>query len=400
MKGEKLLKKKIAFISNLNEVERRRYAGIIALEIGWGGVSRINELSGMSRSTIKKGMKEVEFKDLSKPLKRLRKVGGGRKKIKNKNPSLVKDLEIIMDEHSAGNPMNHLKWILKSTRSIANELQKKSNISYQTVRRLLKEKKYSLKGNRKSKEGKSFPERNEQFKYINKKVEEFKIKSGPVISVDTKKKELVGNFKNFGRKWSKKGEFDEVNVYDFPSLAKGKAIPYGTYDVHKNKGFVNVGVSSDTGEFAVESIKRWWNFDGKKDYPKTKKILICADGGGSNGSRNKSWKFYLQKLSNKMKLKITVCHYPPGTSKWNKIEHRMFSFISMNWKAKPLINYETIIGLINGTKTKKGLTIKAKLDKRKYMKGKKISDVEMAKLNIKYDNIHPKWNYTISPQIE
>ena len=336
MKGEKLLKKKIAFISNLNEVERRRYAGIIALEIGWGGVSRINELSGMSRSTIKKGMKEVEFKDLSKPLKRLRKVGGGRKKIKNKNPSLVKDLEIIMDEHSAGNPMNHLKWILKSTRSIANELQKKSNISYQTVRRLLKEKKYSLKGNRKSKEGKSFPERNEQFKYINKKVEEFKIKSGPVISVDTKKKELVGNFKNFGRKWSKKGEFDEVNVYDFPSLAKGKAIPYGTYDVHKNKGFVNVGVSSDTGEFAVESIKRWWNFDGKKDYPKTKKILICADGGGSNGSRNKSWKFYLQKLSNKMKLKITVCHYPPGTSKWNKIEHRLFSYISKNWRAKPL----------------------------------------------------------------
>jgi hypothetical protein len=296
MNNISLLKKKIAFISNLNEVERRRYAGFLAFDLGWGGVSKISELTGMSRSTIQKGKKEIEFSDISKSITRLRKKGGGRKKIKEKNPLIEHDLETIMEENTAGSPMNHLKWTLKSTRKISEELQKinhKHKISYRTVLRLLKEKKYSLRGNRKSKGGKPSPYRDEQFKYINKKVEEFRSKNEPTISVDTKKKELVGQFKNKGRAWGKKGEFKEVNVYDFPSLAKGRAVPYGAYDIQKNKGFVNVGVSSDTGEFAVESIKRWWQFDGKKDYPKAKSLLICADGGGSNGHTNRRWKYYL-----------------------------------------------------------------------------------------------------------
>ena len=400
MKQTKLIQEKLYYLSTLNELDARHYVGIWAMELGWGGISKVNKLTGKAIDTIRKGIFEIKTKLNLKETGRLRKEGGGRKKTIDKNPDIVKELETIMDKHTAGNPMNHLKWILKSTRTIAKELQKKNKISYQTVRRLLKEKEYSLRGNRKLKEGKPSFERDEQFKHINHNVECFRIKEDPVISVDTKKKELIGNFKNPGKKWGKKGEFKEVNVYDFPSLAEGKAIPYGTYDVHKNKGFVNVGVDNDTGEFAVESIRRWWNFDGKKDYPEAKEILICADGGGSNGSRNKSWKYYLQKFSNELGLKITVCHYPPGTSKWNKIEHRMFSFISMNWKAEPLIDYKTIINLINGTKTKKGLTIKAKLDKRIYKKGKEISNNEMAKLNIKYGSIYPRWNYTISPQIE
>ena len=394
-----LIKNKLDFLSRLNEYDARHYIGLWAMELGWGGVSKVNEITGKSMTTIRKGIAEINSKKKSKNINRIRKQGGGRKELVKKKPTLLKTLEAIMSNSTSGDPMKHLRWTTKSTGNVAVELKKRGyNISPDTVGRLLKKEKYSLKANRRSKEGKSSPERDEQFKRINQKVEEFKIKKEPVISVDTKKKELVGNFKNSGKKWGKKGEFEEVNVYDFPSLAEGKAIPYGTYDVHKNKGFVNVGISSDTGEFAVESIKRWWDFNGKNDYPKAKEILICADGGGSNGSRNKSWKFYLQKFSNKMKLKITVCHYPPGTSKWNKIEHRMFSFISMNWRAQPLINYETVISLINGTKTKKGLTIKAKLDKRIYQKEKKFSDDEMTKLNLRYHEINPKWNYVITPQ--
>jgi transposase len=399
--NENLIKNKLNFLSNLNEYDARHYVALWAMELGWGGVSKVSKITGKSITTIRKGISEIKSSKTGqeKP-KRIRKKGAGRKKIVKEKPKLIKDIEKIMTNSTSGDPMKHLKWTTKSTGNVADELKKQGyKISPDTVGRILKKQHYSLKANRRSKEGSNSPYRDEQFKFINKKVEEFKINEEPVISVDTKKKELVGNFKNSGRKWGKKGEFEEVNVYDFPSLAEGKAIPYGTYDIHKNKGFVNVGVSYDTGEFAVESIKRWWQFNGKKDYPLSKELLICADGGGSNGSRNKSWKFYLQKLVNQLKVKITVCHYPPGTSKWNKIEHRMFSFISMNWKAEPLSNYETVISLINGTRTKKGLRIKAKLDKRIYERGKKISDDEMSKLNIKYGDIHPQWNYTISPQI-
>lgn len=383
---------------SLNETDARHFVALWALELGYGGISKVNKITGKSMTTIRKGIDEIKSKKKLKDHNRIRQEGGGRKKIIDKRPDLIRDIEKIMNNNTSGDPMKNLKWTTKSTGNVADELKVKGHkISPDTVGRLLKQESYSLKANRKSKEGKSSPERDSQFKHINKEVEKFKIKREPVISVDTKKKELIGDFKNSGRTWSKKGEFVEVNVYDFPSLAKGKAIPYGTYDVHKNKGFVNVGVSSDTGEFAVESIKRWWQLDGRKDYPHAKELLICADSGGSNGSRNKSWKYYLQKLANTVNLKITVCHYPPGTSKWNKIEHKMFSFISMNWKGEPLINYDTIISLINGTKTRKGLRVKAKLDKRIYKKGKKFNDNEMARLNIKYGFL-PKRNYIIAPQ--
>ena len=396
MDKRSLIKEKLKFLSKLNEKEARHYVALWAIELEWGGVSEVNKLTGKSMTTIRKGIKEINSaKKLDEP-NRIRKKGSGRKTLTSKKPEIIKNLELIMENDTSGDPMKHLKWTTKSTGNVADELKEKGyKISADTVGRLLKQENYSLKANRKSKESGSSPERNEQFKYINIEVEKFTIRKEPVISVDTKKKELVGNFKNNGKIWLKKGQFQEVNIYDFPSLSKGKAIPYGTYDIIKNKGFVNVGISSDTGEFAVESIRRWWQFNGKKDYPKAKQLLICADSGGSNANRSKLWKYYLQKFVNETKLKITVCHYPPGTSKWNKIEHRMFSFISMNWKGKPLISYKSIISLINGTKTKKGLTIKAKIDKRIYKKGKKVSDEEFKKINIEY-NILPKFNYTIS----
>lgn len=396
MDKKSLINEKLRFLSKLNEKEARHYVALWAIELEWGGVSEVNKLTGKSMTTIRKGIKEINSaKKLDEP-NNIRKKGSGRKTLTSKRPEIIKNLELIMENDTSGDPMKHLKWTTKSTGNVAEELKGKGYIiSADTIGRLLKQENYSLKANRKSKESGSSPQRDEQFKHINREVEKFTIGKEPVISVDTKKKELVGNFKNNGKIWSKKGQFQEVNVYDFPSLSKGKAIPYGAYDIIKNKGFVNVGVSSDTGEFAVESIRRWWQFNGKKDYPKAKELLICADSGGSNGNRNKSWKYYLQKFVNETNLKITVCHYPPGTSKWNKIEHRMFSFISMNWKGKPLISYKSIISLINGTKTKKGLTIKAKIDKRIYKKGKKVSDEEFKQINIEY-GIPSKLNYRIS----
>ncbi|MBU2637935.1 MAG: ISAzo13 family transposase [Nanoarchaeota archaeon] len=396
MDKKSLIKEKLRFLSKLNEKEARHYVALWAIELEWGGVSEVNKLTGKSMTTIRKGIKEINSAEKLDEPNNIRKKGSGRKTLTSKRPEIIKNLELIMENDTSGDPMKHLKWTTKSTGNVADELKEKGYIiSADTIGRLLKQENYSLKANRKSKESGSSPERDEQFKHINREVEKFTIGKEPVISVDTKKKELVGNFKNNGKIWSKKGQFQEVNVYDFPSLSKGKAIPYGAYDIIKNKGFVNVGVSSDTGEFAVESIRRWWQFNGKKDYPKAKKLLICADSGGSNGNRNKSWKYYLQKFVNETNLKITVCHYPPGTSKWNKIEHRMFSFISMNWKGKPLISYKSIISLINGTKTKKGLTIKAKIDKRIYKKGKKVSDEEFKKINLEY-GIPSKLNYRIS----
>jgi Rhodopirellula transposase DDE domain len=259
---------------------------------------------------------------------------------------------------------------------------------------------YSLQLNVKHKEGtgKDHPNRDQQFKNINESVKRFLKRDNPVISVDAKKKELVGEFKNNGRAWRKKGNPSKVNVYDYPSLSKGKATPYGAYDIKHNEGFVNVGMTHDTAEFSVNSILQWWNRMGKARYPNAKKLLICADGGGSNGSSNRSWKYYLQQLADKLDMKINVCHYPPGTSKWNKIEHKLFSFISLNWQGQPLVSYETIVNLIGSTTTKKGLRVKAKLDKRNYEKGKKISDKEMEELKIEYDEDNPKWNYIIKPR--
>ena len=386
----------LATLSECNEVQRRRLAGLRAIEIGWGGLLHVCNLTGMSHHTVIKGMKEVK-NTKRKKLDRLRKEGAGRKKIVDKNPEIEKIIENILEENTAGDPMSKLRWTNKSTYSITNELKNKGqNISEDTTGRVIKKLGYSLQANIKSKESGSSEERDSQFRYINEIVKIFANKNVPVISVDAKKKELVGNFKNSGRRWMKKGKAEIVNVYDFWFLAKGKAIPYGIYDVNMNHGFVNVGIDHNTSEFAVESIRQWWNNIGKRNYPNAKEILICADGGGSNASRSRLWKFYLQKFANETGLKITVCHFPPGTSKWNKIEHKMFSFISMNWRGKPLITYEVIINLIEGTKTKKGLKIKAKIDKNTYELGKKILDKEFKKINLKEHSTNSKWNYTLS----
>jgi len=303
-----------------------------------------------------------------------------------------------MEETTAGDPMSRLLWTCKSTDSITSELVSRGHkVSRRTINRILNEAGYSLQLNSKQLEGVSHQNRDEQFNIINKTVATFLKNGNPVISVDTKKKELIGNFKNDGKTWRKKGSPTNVNVYDFPSLAEGRAIPYGAYDIQRNEGFVNIGITHDTAEFAVNSIRDWWNRMGRFHYPEKSKLLICADGGGSNGSRVRAWKYNLQKLSTKIGIEISVCHYPPGTSKWNKIEHRMWSFISLQWKGKPLISYEAIINSIGATTTKKGLKIKAKIDKKDYKIGVKISDNDMKTLNIESLKPFPKWNYNIKP---
>ena len=382
-------------LKRCNEVQRRRLAGVKAIEIGWGGVSYVCKLANMSPNTVKKGMYEVKSTKLGKS-ERLRKIGGGRKKIMNKNPRLKKDFDNFMKDNTAGNPMKNVKWTHKSTYSIAKNLKSKGySVSEDTIGRMLKKDKYSLQANKKMYEGKTHPDRDEQFCYINEQVDIFLNKKQPVISVDTKKKELVGNFKNSGRIWTKKGQVQHVNAYDFPSFAKGKVVPYGSYYINLNKGFVNIGISSDTAEFAVESIRQWWKQLGKRYYPRAKELLITADSGGSNGYRNRGWKYFLNQLTKETGFKITVLHFPPATSKWNKIEHRMFSFISMNWKGKPLTDYEVIINFIKNTTTTKGLEIFARLDKKQYKIGKKFSDEEMERINIMHHEFRPEWNYSI-----
>lgn len=383
-------------LSQLNEYQARLYTAREAVAYGRGGIKILHEITGTSRTTIIKGIKELKKK--TPGLKgRLRKKGGGRKKLEYNDPFLTKTLEEIMDENTIGDPMNLVKWSNKSLMQIEKELKRRGHkMSYKSIERRIKKMKYSLQSNKKSYEGESVSERDAQFHYINSCVKEFLTKKQPVISVDTKKKELVGNFKNPGKTWRKKGEPKEVNAYDFLSLAKGKAIPYGTYDVSLNKGFVNVGISSDTSEFAVESIRQWWIQLGKNHYPDATELLITADSGGSNGYRNRGWKYFLNKFAKETGLKITVLHFPPATSKWNKIEHKLFSFISMNWKGKPLISYEVIINFIKNTATEKGLKVYARLDKKKYEKGKLFSDEQMNNIHLKYHSIHPSWNYTLS----
>ena len=385
--------------ASANESQKRQIAAVKSLELGWGGITSVEKLTGMSHSTIRKGIQELRESESLNVKERIRKTGGGRKKVEINDQNIIDGLEKIMNENTAGDPMSLLKWTNKSTYTIAEELTRQGHrISPNTVSRLLKERDYSLQANMKNIEGCTNPKRDAQFQYINQQVKHFIELGNPVISVDTKKKEIVGNFKNDGGTWEKKGQPKEVNVYDFISLGIGIAIPYGIYDVNNNNGFVNVGVSYDTSEFAVESIRQWWNISGKYDYSNPNGLLICCDGGGSNGRRRKGWKYYLQEFAEELGTSITVCHLPPGTSKWNKIEHRMFSFISTNWKGKPLTNYETIINLISSTKTKTGLTILAQLDPRRYCKGKTFTEADMAKLKIQVHALHPKWNYTIIPK--
>ena len=295
--------------------------------------------------------------------------------------------------------MSPLRWTSKATRTIAEELTRSGHsISSVTVGRCLEEMGYTLQANVKTREGPQHPNRDAQFRYLNRQVKAFRRTGDPVISVDTKKKELVGAFKNGGRRWLPKGKADQVSVHDFPHLGKGKAIPYGAYDIARNRAVVNVGVTHDTAEFAAESIRRWWRLDGKRHYREAPRLLICADSGGSNGSRTRAWKLHLQALSDETGMSITVCHYPPGTSKWNKIEHRLFSFISLNWKGKPLVNYETVVNLIGGTRTRGGLKVKAVLDTNQYETGVEVSKEDIDQLRLKRHRVHPDWNYTLLPR--
>ena len=351
--------------------------------LGWGGISEVSRLSGVAINTIRKGIKEIKSEAPLKVGNRIRRIGGGRKKIVEKDPGTMREIERILEENTAGDPMSMIKWTNKSTYAIASELNRKAiKISPDTVGRIIKQCGYTLQSNKKSKEDGNSEDRDSQFLYINEMVKKFVKNGDPIISVDAKKKELVGNFKNKGRRWLKKGKAEIVNVYDFEYLAEGKAVPYGIYELETNSGFVNVGISHDTAEFAVESIRQWWKKIGRENYPGAQELLITADCGGSNASRSRLWRYHLQKFSNEMCLNVTVCHYPPGTSKWNKIEHRMFSFISMNWKGKPLVNYETIVNLIRGTTTNKGLRISARVDKKMYDIGRKVSEKEYSKINI------------------
>jgi hypothetical protein len=366
---------------------------------GRGGVTTVHRATGVSRPTIRAGILELE-NGTALATNRVRKIGGGRKKITENNPNLLRDLELLVEPFSRGDPESPLRWTCKSVRNLADELKEKGyTISFRTICDLLVELNYSLQSNRKTKEGLSHSDRNEQFNYINKKVTRFQTKNFPVISVDTKKKENIGEYKNSGREWHVKKAPIKVNTYDFPDKEKGKAAPYGVYDLSKNKGWVSVGISHDTAEFAVNTIRSWWYKVGRPLYQKSGSLLITADCGGSNGNRVRLWKWELQKLATEINMEINVSHFPPGTSKWNKIEHRMFSFITMNWRGKPLSTLETIVNLIGNTKTKTGLTIDVIIDDNKYQKGKKISEHDFNSINIKRCNFHGEWNYIIKPII-
>ena len=389
----------LRMLETLNEAQARWYVADRALDFGRGGVSRLSKLTGMSRMTITKGIAELRGRSRLLLDGRVRQAGAGRKRIEETDPELRALLEAVVAESTAGEPQSPLRWTSKATRTIAEDLSRRGHpIGAVTVGRCLADMGYSLQANRKTKEGRQHEDRDAQFRYIARRVKTL-LKSGdPVISVDTKKKELVGPFRNKGRSWREKGKPAEVNVHDFPTLARGKAIPYGAYDIARNRAVVNVGISHDTAEFAVESIRRWWRLDGRKGYGDAQRLLICADSGGSNGARLKAWKVEIQKLADEIRLPITVCHYPPGTSKWNKIEHRLFSFISLNWRGRPLVNYETIVNLIGATRTRTGLRVKALLDTNEYAVGLKADPVEVAGLSLKRHQFHPDWNYTLTPR--
>jgi Rhodopirellula transposase DDE domain len=383
----------------MNEYQARLLVAEKALQLGRGGISRLAQLTGMSRVTITQGVRELISGKVRGPGEgRVRQPGGGRKNVEHADDGLLRRLRSIVEETTAGDPMSPLKWTSKSTRTIADELTRSGHpISSVTVGRCLEDMGYTLQANVKTREGPQHPNRDAQFRYLNRQVKAFRRAGDPVISVDTKKKELVGAFKNAGRRWLPQGKPDEVTVHDFLHLGQGKAIPYGAYDIARNRAVVNVGVTHETAEFAVESIRRWWRLDGKRHYRGTGRLLICADSGGSNGNRQRAWKLHLQALSDETEMTITVCHYPPGTSKWNQIEHRLFSFISLNWQGKPLINFETVVNLIGGTRTRTGLKVKAVLDTSEYETGVEISKEEIDQSRLKRHKVHPDWNYTLLP---
>jgi len=394
-----------AMRGGLNERSRRLLAAAEARALGRGGISLVSRTVGVSRGTIRRGLQDLAAMEEARAngsetsaTKRIRSAGGGRKKQTEKDPTLERDLELLVDPVTRGDPESPLRWTCKSLRQLALELTKMGHqATRRTVGEILHRWKYSLQANCKTNEGASHPDRNAQFEHINAKVAEQIASQNPAISVDTKKKELVGDFKNGGREWQRKGEPEKVRTHDFVDKKLGKVNPYGVYDIANNTGWVNVGVDHDTGEFAVEGIRRWWNTMRKEAYPNAKTLLITADSGGSNGSRLRLWKFELQRLADEIGVPITVCHLPPGTSKWNKIEHRLFSFITKNWRGKPLVSRAVVVSLIAATTTKTGLKVHAELDENIYRKGRKITNRQMESIHIQRDDFHGEWNYTIVP---
>jgi hypothetical protein len=381
----------------LDERTRRLMAAGEAQALGRGGVSQISRTCGLSRKAISKGLREIAS-GTAPPAGRIRRTGGGRKKITDHDPGLLTALDRLIEPQTRGDPESPLRWICKSTRTLAGELgRRKHPVSHMKVAQLLGQQGYSLQSNRKTEEGGDHPDRDAQFRHINRRIRRALAHGEPVISVDTKKKELLGNYENGGRQWRPAKQPCKVNGHDFPHPDVPRAYPYGIYDLERNRGFVNVGTDHDTGAFAVASIRGWWRAEGRRLYPGARELLITADAGGSNGWRLRLWKVELQKLVDQTGLTIMVCHFPPGTSKWNKIEHRLFSFISSNWRGEPLRDYETIVQLIARTTTAKGLKVSCRLDRRRYPTGRKVSDAEMAQVNLEPDKFHGEWNYTIRP---
>ena len=384
----------------LDERGRRVWATVEAEALGYGGQSIVAKATGLSRTTLyHEGLEKAQDPTANHRV-RIRAAGGGRKKLIQQEPKLLSALESLVEPTTRGDPESALRWTCRSTRQLAAALKAQGyQIGHQTVASLLDDLGYSLQGNQKTTEGSSHPDRDAQFKYIQRRVEEFQSRGQPVVSVDTKKKEHVGDFKNNGKEWRPKGNPERVRVYDFVDKTLGKANPYGVYDTTANVGWVSVGVDHDTAEFAVETLRRWWEKMGCLRYPDATELLVTADGGGSNGTRVRLWKVALQRLTDQTGLRISVCHFPPGTSKWNKIEHRMFSYISLNWRGKPLISHEVIVNLIAGTTTRTGLKIQAELDTNLYPKGIQVTDKELEKVQIQKADFHGEWNYTILPLI-
>lgn len=385
----------------LDERRRRQWAAAEAVELGRGGVSAIARATGLSRTTIIAGRGELALpaKQRAAEALRVRRPGGGRRPLAETDPDLLKALESLVEPTSRGDPESPLRWTCKSIRRLAEELTRENHpVGAVTVAKLLRQAGYSLQANRKTREGTSHPDRNAQFEYINNSVRRFLQRNQPAISVDAKKKELVGDFKNAGREWRPQGTPEEVRVHDFLIKTLGKAIPYGVYDMLNNQGWVSVGIDHDTAQFAANSIRRWWIEMGQQRFPRAKELLITADGGGSNSHRSRLWKVSLQDLANDLGLKLFVCHFPPGTSKWNKIEHRLFSFITQNWRGRPLTSHQTIVNLIGSTTTRTGLVVKAALDTNQYETQIKVSDEQLAHLRLKPHEFHGDWNYSIAPK--
>lgn len=390
----------------MDEKVRRRWAACEAMAIGWGGITAVAEATGLSRPTIRVGFAEVqggvpldEEVDQTRA-QRIRRSGGGRRRVTEHDRTLVNDLQSLLESSTRGDPQSPLLWTSKSTRRLADALEHRGHhVSHDTVARLLDDLNYSLQANRKTREGSAHPDRDAQFKHINKQVRAFQKRGQPVVSVDAKKKELIGDFKNAGREWHPQGHPVKVRSKDFIDQSLGKGIPYGVYDITANNGWVSVGIDHDTARFAAESLRRWWQQMGSRVYPDAKELLVTADAGGSNGYRIRLWKVALQELADVIGLHISVCHFPPGTSKWNKIEHRMFCHITENWRGRPLVSRAVIVNLIGNTTTRTGLTIKAELDENKYPTGIKVSDEELAAVRIKRDKFHGDWNYTILPRV-